>query len=529
MLKVFFFALIPLILLIGIIPIDAFAENNFPKWVEIYESWLAEGEISEQEYKTALQYLENISSIKNSESKFDITVNENNNKKYLDSFEKRNTAPTESEIANYYLVTISDGPHKKQISSYTFHEIDFNYDKQLPNGLETPDFSLQVALKSLPGKDNQEIYDIISQLDNVILSTRHPVDMRVDTFSGDNFLIHSVFLNKCQFVDYNIFVQNAFDFESEYLFPKAEDEIVLNCAGFSFKAGLDTVNELKINTSKPFEVKRQKSDLVGKFDIQFQHKDTTKSANSFTRFISNHNDEKTTFALESMTGSDKSWYYKTLGVYSKFNHLPGKIDVSIDIKSDGNQIMQTWNYKKCKPIETKIVLEENKDIVDKTVFECAGRDITSGESFVKREFDYTNEPLSGDEIVKTFRVNFYGGNLPQKITYENLLKFGTFQYTPANTATKVPGFWIESLSSKKTHSMYKDLEYYFSSSAKKAPVFVEVELVTEKGMLRYVPLFTSCKIILVDPQMEIVNGERRLVDRVAFGCNNFVLYHLDEN
>jgi len=527
MLKAILFTLTPLILSIGIVPIISSAESGFPKWFEKNEYWLAQGKITELEYKTALHYLENVSSIKNAESKFNDIVKEGNPDSYSDSFEKRSTIPAESEFANYYLVTFSGGPHEKQISSHTFHDIDFHYDKRLQGELETPDSTLLISLKSTPGKDNQRMYDIISQLDGVILTSRGLVDMRVDTFSGNHSMIHSIFLNKCKFVDYGIFVQNAFDFGSEYLFPKAEDKLVLGCAGIFFKAGSETNSDLMINMNGPFDVKRQKSDLVSNFDVHFQHKDETKSSDSFTRFISNHEDQKTAFALESILSTGKSWYYKSVGYYSKFNHLPGKIDVSVDIKSDGGDILQTWNYKKCKPIDSKVVLEENKDIVDKVVFECAGRNITSGESFVKRELDVTKDHLTEDEIVKTFHVHFYGGNLPQKVTYENLLKFDVFQYTPPNTETKAPGFWMESLSSEKMHSMYKDVESFFSSSSDQAPVFVEIELITENDMVKIVPLFTSCKIILVDPQMEKVNGERRLVDRIAFGCNNFVFKHLE--
>ena len=241
----------------------------------------------------------------------------------------------------------------------------------------------------------------------------------------------------------------------------------------------------------PFEVKRQQSNLATNFDVHFQHSNTIKSSESFTRFFSNYDDTKTTFALESMTSNEKSWYYDAIGFYSKYDTFPGEIYVSVDIKSDDGTVIQTWNYVKCKPSEIEVILEEDKDIVDRVIFECAGTDMTSGESFVKRGVGYTSDLLTEDEIAKTFRLHFSGGNLNKKITYENLLRFSTFEYVSANSGTTVFGFWIDALSSEKMLPMYKDLEYYFSSPVAQAPIDLEVELLTEGRGSTFTPIFKA--------------------------------------
>ncbi len=400
--KIIFYILIPLILSIGIAPLVSFADGDIPKWIKINERWLAQGKITEQEYMTALQYLIDVESFKNSQSKLKIIEKDNKEKSlksYLDAFTKRNRAPTEGEIAYYYVVTLFGGPIEKTVSIHTFHEIDFNYDKNRQSGLDDPVSSLQIALKSVPGKDKQRLYDAIAQVDRLSSAKVKPIDLKVDTFSKDDSLIHSVFLKNCQFLDYQIFIQNAFSFDTEFKLPKAEDKLILECNGMSFKAGSQTISKSEIKIKAPFEVERQQSNLATNFDVHFQHSGITKSSESFTRFFSNYDDSKTTFALESMTSNEKSWYYNAVGFYSKYDAFPGKIRVSVDIKSDDGTVIQTWNYIKCKPSEIEVILEEDRDIVDKVIFECAGADLTSGESFVKRRVGYTSDPsVKGSDV-----------------------------------------------------------------------------------------------------------------------------------
>jgi len=174
-----------------------------------------------------------------------------------------------------------------------------------------------------------------------------------------------------------------------------------------------------------------------------------------------------------------------------------------------------------------VILEEDRDIIDRVIFECAGADITSGISFVKRKAGYTYDTLTEDEIAKTFRLHFSGGNLNKKITYENLLRFSTFEYLPIGSGATVFGFWIDALSSEKMLPMYKDLENYLSSSRIKLLFDAEIELLTGEKGSTFTPIFKKCKLILVDPHMEIVNGERRLIDRIAFGCDNFITKYYD--
>ena len=288
--KVNIFPLLIITFTILLIPLSnfAFAEKG-TDWMQNNSKWLAEGKITEQEYMTALQYLIDVESFKNSQSKLKIIEKDNKEKllkSYLDAFTKRNRAPTEGEIANYYVVTLFGGPIEKTVSIRTFHEIDFNYDKNRQSGLDDPISSLQIALKSVPGKDKQRLYDTIAKVDRISSAKIKPIDLKVDTFSKDDSLIHSVFLKNCQFLDYQIFIQNAFSFDTEFKLPKAEDKLILGCNGMSFKAGSQTISKSEIKIKAPFEVKRQQNNLATNFDVHFQHSGITKSSESFTRFFS---------------------------------------------------------------------------------------------------------------------------------------------------------------------------------------------------------------------------------------------------
>jgi len=304
--KIIILILISLIFSLGITPIVAFIENDVPKWIKNNERWVAEGKITEQEYMVGLQYLADIESLKNSQLENKITKNNNENKEkrlldYINEIAKKSKAPTDQEIAQYYVISMYGGPLKKMVSSNTFYEVDFNYMRNLPNGfdlvtkymspekkiefikdyrkeLDNPTPSSFIALKSIPGKDKQKLYDIIAILDKSLARTVKPVDMKVETFSGDSTLIHTVFLKKCRFIDYNIFVQNEFTFDTEFLFPIAKDEIILECSGSTFKTNHQNIMESEIKLKAPFEVKRKQSNLVTNFDVHFQASGITKSS-----------------------------------------------------------------------------------------------------------------------------------------------------------------------------------------------------------------------------------------------------------
>ena len=98
--------------------------------------------------------------------------------------------------------------------------------------------------------------------------------------------------------------------------------------------------------------------------------------------------EKTAmFYLESLPSSDKEWFYKVLEKYVNPG-LPEEFDVTVEIISGDDTLLQTWKYKNCERENYELYLDDSfvyykfhekwqMELKDRTIFECAGLKFSS--------------------------------------------------------------------------------------------------------------------------------------------------------
>jgi len=95
------------------------------------------------------------------------------------------------------------------------------------------------------------------------------------------------------------------------------------------------------------------------------------------------------FALEGLPSKDKVEFYQIVNDWLTENTFVEKFDVSIDIVSGDETILQTWDYRTCFISEYVTSLSErldkikyhdkyNSEIIDKTIMTCSALDINPG-------------------------------------------------------------------------------------------------------------------------------------------------------
>jgi len=93
--------------------------------------------------------------------------------------------------------------------------------------------------------------------------------------------------------------------------------------------------------------------------------------------------EKPQFYLISLPSEDKSSLYSFIGQILERGQNPDAFPVNVDVLSGAGNIIQTWSYRDCYPIEHLMYVEENEDIYrlsdtddseirEKITFECIG-------------------------------------------------------------------------------------------------------------------------------------------------------------
>jgi hypothetical protein len=94
------------------------------------------------------------------------------------------------------------------------------------------------------------------------------------------------------------------------------------------------------------------------------------------------------FYLESLPNKENSWYYELASRYVNAGSKPESFNVTVQVKSGSEDILQTWKYNECEIHDYVSYYDENllnykfhgkwtSEIKDKSVFSCAGLSIIS--------------------------------------------------------------------------------------------------------------------------------------------------------
>jgi len=93
--------------------------------------------------------------------------------------------------------------------------------------------------------------------------------------------------------------------------------------------------------------------------------------------------DKPQFSLVSLVSEDKKPIYDLIEQILSSPKKPERFPVSVDILSGSGNVIQTWNYRDCYPIQYDVYVEENRDVYrlsetddneirEKITFECVG-------------------------------------------------------------------------------------------------------------------------------------------------------------
>jgi len=219
--KIILFALIPLILSIGIAPVLPFAnaEAKLPDWIQNTAKWYGEGKISEADYVSSLQWLINEGIIQIPIPITEVTAAQ--------------TALTEEERAQSFKVTISNIVAPFSVSFFEKFEIATSQagaaDDPRGRMYEFRDANPKFFLESLPSADKKQFYEFVGDwMDRGSILNEFDVDIEV--LDGTGSTIQTWKFVSCEIISYGAYLQDAIFI---YQFSGVQDSEIRDRTNFS--------------------------------------------------------------------------------------------------------------------------------------------------------------------------------------------------------------------------------------------------------------------------------------------------------
>ena len=585
----FLYVLCPLILLIGISMFPVIAQTaSIPDWVKNNAKWWAEGKITEQEYLNSIQFLieKEIIVINDPLPSSSPPTNIDPNTLFEAAQEKispmispfsKNIVP-ENNRAVGYIVKISGGEITKTQTFHTIGKFEPGEDPVFIDSLQSQGLSSYFSLESLPSKDKIAIYEIVSRYLNPG-KTPEPIDVDIDGIAGDGSTIVTMHYNKCRLSEYLPYLQNfvfVYPFSNEFG-PEIRERTIFECQGFQVevspekeKVDLYLLNSVPDETrAKKFVVHFFNGELEQVFSIPF----TTfaPSTNTFeTPFVTfttpgNQIGSSPQFFLESLPSYDKKDFYEFLSRYVNPVKTPEPFDVSVDLITGDNTILQRWNYVDCKVTNYQMSLDDSMlvfpfsknpqgEIRDKTDFDCAGNKLLVQEVHQIDNFPikdkkwndvsseelvllYEKETPSENSRAMSYRIHVFNGELEFTRTTEQI---PIFEALSQNRGPLTPihhdkqynfGFLIEASPDKDKTEFYNFLARYVNPGKIPDPIDVDVEVLTGDGRVLETLQYRSCTAIDFDWYSQdfsffyqITNEmEEEIREKFTFYCDGYTI------
>jgi hypothetical protein len=142
------------------------------------------------------------------------------------------------------------------------------------------------------------------------------------------------------------------------------------------------------------------SERAKSFTVNFEGTDISpaQTVETFSKFVPLEDPTKQTpsnpltpdtvsFYLESLSSTDKNWYYELASRYVNPGAIPEEFNVSVQVKDGAGGILQTWNYSDCEIFDFVTYYDDallkwkfhdkwQSEFKDKSVFTCAGLSLT---------------------------------------------------------------------------------------------------------------------------------------------------------
>ncbi|MDH3678233.1 MAG: hypothetical protein OEQ12_08035, partial [Nitrosopumilus sp.] len=485
---------------------------------------------------------------------------------------------SESNRAVEYIVKISGGDLSEIQTFHTFGKFQPGEDPIFINSLQSQGFSSYFTLESLPTKDKIEFYEIISKYFNPG-KIPEPFDVSLDGISGDGSTIVTMNYNKCRISEYLPYLQNfVFIYPlSDTYGPEIRERTIFACQGFNVevnpeneKVDLSLLNSISDDIrAKKFVVHFFNGELEQVFSSTFR--DFSPSVNTLeTPFVTittpgNQFDSSPQFFLESLPSYDKSRFYEFLSRYVNPVKQPEPFDVSVDLITFDNSILQRWNYVDCEVTNYQMSLDDSLlsfsfsqkpqgEIKDKTEFACAGiklqvQDIHKIDNFPifdknsnkisseELSLLYEKEPPTDNNRAMSYRIHVSDGELEFTRTTEHI---PVFQGLVQNRGPLTPihhdkqydfGFYVEATPDKDRVELYNFLSRYVNPGKQPDPIDVNVDVLTGDKRVLETLQYSSCTAIDFDWytqdlsfRFQITNEiQEEIREKFTFYCDGFTI------
>jgi len=489
----------------------------------------------------------------------------------LHRIEKKNPQP--SDRAQLFVVSFSGGDiEDEQFTSFIgFTPIKYKPSTKTPASHQQYDHA--VELLSLPEKNMEKFYQFIVKSYINPGKAAEPVDITIDVVTGDGSIIQSWFYNKCELVEYTPYRDEALNmlklsgiFGAEY-----SDRTVFACRGHGVDfSQRDTVlTDLDVSLSRdliPTDEERIKKFAVHFSGGEIPFSGTSLSFSHFAPIIDGKNPEpqignlvfsSPQFLLSSLPNKDMESYYQWIERYINKGKQPELFDVTIDMITGDNSILQTWHYKKCKITNYVTYFEDSFPVVkfsgtfdpefrDRAIFECNGLFMDAS----VRQIEEPDSVLSSDFIpsehnrAQNIVVHFEGTEISPAKSVDTFTKFApvldgkpkiiapTYPFAKTATIEKFtsPMFILESLPSKDKEWLNEFLAKYVNIGKIPELFKVRVDVVTGDGSIIQSWNYEKCQVkdhIQYFQDNKLVLGfngefEPEIRGRTTFNCGGFL-------
>jgi len=388
--------------------------------------------------------------------------------------------------------------------------------------------SYGLELESLPSKDKELFYKLVGKYITEFY-TAEKFDVTVDVLTGDGHTLQQWKYSDCELISHFPFLDEnlaKLKFVGEFV-SEIREKSSFECDGFLVDFKLQEPAKIAENTFKLANFVPDSTQRSTSFVVSFSDGDITTPQSSF--MFSKFNpvelddrfpillpgytiDNKPQFTLESLPSDDKDEYYQFISTYLNPGKDPEPFDVTVDLVTNDNTILQSWMYSDCDATNYAVFYFENlpfykfkqtygSEIRDKTYFECKGLDFfTESQVSNKNTFSEVEIPTD-DKRAQVFVVNMEGPEISPSQTSYSFTKFSHITnedlriLLPNAPFDETPKFYLESLPNKDNEWFYDLTSKYINPGKIPDPFEITIDVVSGDANTLQTWEYNKCQII----------------------------------
>jgi hypothetical protein len=440
------------------------------------------------------------------------------------------------KVANSFIVRLSGGELEKTLTFETFSRVEPGDKAHYIKSFYDLGFTTNFVLESLPSKDKLEFYQLVTKYLS-IGKVPELFDVGIDIISGDGSKLVTVNYSKCGITGYTPHTQDLVFFYqySEQTRDEIRDLTTIYCAGIDLEIyhEPDFIDGYLGNVI-PNDMDRAQHYVVHFFGPDFEGLYTLNTFSKFSpsedaietpfdtiTFPGNPLETSPQFFLESIPSKDKSLLYKIFSKHINLGPEPERFNVSIDMVTGDETILQRWNYVDCELTDYILHLEDSMlkfpfgekpaaEIRDKSDISCIGLNLEVPEKWelsrspiralqsIQKQTETTSDTINQ---AKSFVLTVSGGELSKVYVDESIQKVETITrdrgpLTPLHHAKQYDfGFLMESIPTKDRVITYEFLAQYVNLGKDPEPFDVSIDTILDDGSILHRIQYTNCDAV----------------------------------